>query len=305
MKPLINKKTESDASLLGQQNPSILSHSRALQTAAKKQKARYWNAEIAATVLAALGVFLPWPTVAAAAGLLSVVTKVLAKLIFTEAKKLFRLGERGRRYDFYSKTMGWPMPPSDRADMVIAQSSEEIRAAAEQFAAFDADYYAHKGAPSTERLLCNLCEVMFWTERLMGHIAKARYKQFATAAVVVVAILLGTILLQPTDGSIFPILKLVGSFVALLVALDVFGEARSFSRGEREIGRLLAAVIAEMQRTTLAHDEAVRLMVEYNCLLADLPPVPDGTYKKHKAVLNNAWKEFAVSLPLSCDVPPP
>lgn len=285
-------------------NPSMLSFSRALLSAAKDEKKRYWYAETAAAALSVIGAFLPWPEFAATAGLLSVATKVISKLVLSGTKKLFRLGERARRYDFYGKTMGWPVPPADRADMVIAQSSKEIRAAAEKLAAAEPDYYAHKGAPSTERLLCNLCESMFWTERLMGFMAKSRYKQLAVAGVAVFAVLLGTVLVHPGEPG-FAILKMVGSVVALLVAVDVLGEARSFARGEQETGKLLHAVVAEMKRTVLARDEAVRLMVEYNCMLADLPVLPDSNYEKHKSVLNSAWKEFEASLPFSCDVPAP
>jgi hypothetical protein len=280
--------------------PSALSLSRALLSAAKDRKKTYWYVEILAAALSVAGSFLPWPVIAAVAGVLSVASKTVSKFVLSGSKKLFRLGERARRYDFYERTMGWPVPSADRADMVIAQSSDEIRDAANKLASAEADYYAHKGSPGPDRLLCNLCESMFWTERLMEYMSKVRRKHLALAMVAVLAALVGTILVQPGPKG-FVVLKILGSVVALLVAVDVLGEAWSFDRGERETRRLLDAVVAEMRRSALSRDEAIRLMVEYNCLLADLPLLPDSIYEKHKAVLSKAWAEFEKSLPMRCD----
>jgi len=289
-------------SLEGHAEPSILSYSRALLSDAKEKKKTYWYTEASAAVLSVVGSFLPWPRAAAVAGIFTVTAKVLGKFVLSSSRKAFRLGERARRYDFFYKTMGWSVPPADRADMVIAQSSSRIRAAAAKLATMEADYYAHKGEPSTERLLCNLCESMFWTERLMGYMSKARWGHFSISLAVVIAVLVGALVVDLGSAALI-MLKVVMSVVTLLVAIDILGEARSFERGERESGNLLRAVVAEMHRSPLSCDEAMRLMVEYNCLLADLPLLPDSIYARHTNLLNKAWSEFSASLPIQCNVP--
>ncbi len=279
---------------------SALSLSRALLTAAKKTKKAYWQTEILAAVLAVGGAFLPMPALAIIASVLSITAKAIGKFaILSDSKKLFRLGERARRYDFYERTLGWPVPPADRADMVITQSSTAIRAAAAKLAASETDYYSHKGAPSTERLLCNLGESMFWTERLMGEMAKVRWKHVAVAVTALVLGLVGTVLIQPGKEGLI-IIKVTGLMVSLLVALDILGEARSFKRGESDTRRLFDAVLAEMRQFPLSVNGAMRLMAEYNCLLADLPLLPDSIYEARKAVLNEAWTVCEKSLPIRC-----
>lgn len=283
----------------GEATPTILSYSRALLSAAKEEKTRYWRAEVAAALLSVCASLLPWPRVAAVAGVCSVVAKLLSKLTMSASKRLFRSGERARRYDLYARTLGWPVPSRERADMVITKSSSRIEEAARKLAATESDYYAHKGPPSTERLLCNLAEAMFWTERLMGTMAKVRWWHLVYAGCAVVAVLVGTLVLQPPEAALLT-LKYLGIAVALLVAVDVFGEAQSFERGEREVGRLLSTVTAEMARITPSRDEALRLLIEYNCLLADLPILPDSIYWKNRGLLNTAWAAFEESLPVKC-----
>jgi hypothetical protein len=279
--------------------PTILSYSRALLSAAKELKTKYWATEVAAAILAVSASVLPWPRLAAVAGVCSVVAKVLSKLTMSASKRLFRAGERARRYDFYARTLGWPVPSRERADMVVTKASTRIEEIARKFAATESDYYAHRGLPSTERLLCNLTEAMFWTERLMGAMAKIRWKHLVYAGCAVGAVLIGTLVLQPPVDSLLA-LKYLGAAVALLVAIDILGEAQSFERGEREAGRLLGAVTVEMARATPSRDEALRLLIEYNCLLADLPILPDSVYLKNRDLLNTAWAAFEESLPIRC-----
>lgn len=283
----------------GEVAPTILSYSRALLSVAKELKLKYWRIEIAAALISVSASILPWPRIAAVAGVCSVVAKVLSKLTVSASKRLFRAGERTRRYDFYARTLGWPVPSRERADMVVTKASARIEEIAREFAAAESDYYAHRGLPSTERLLCNLTEAMFWTERLMGTMAKVRWRHLVYAGCALGVVIIGTLVLQPPLDPLLT-LKYLGAAVALLVAVDILGEAQSFERGEREVGRLLGAVTAEMARVTPSRDEALRLLIEYNCLLADLPILPDSIYLKNRDLLNAAWVAFEESLPIRC-----
>lgn len=279
--------------------PTILSFSRAYAFAAKRKKLAYWGTEILATLLAIGASVAPWARVAAAIGVLSVVAKVASKLVLSEVKRLSRTGERQRRYDFYMRTLGWPSPASERADMSIANASKRIKKSATKLAPREPDYYAHQGPPSSERLFCNLAESMFWTERLFNAMAKIRQKHLAFAVAAVFAVLIGSLVIEPAGQGLL-VLKYLGTVVALLVALDVLGEARAFGRGGMEVGKLLSALATEMARPTPSRDEALRLLIEYNCLLADLPMLPDSVYNDHHKILLDAWKEYETSLPFRC-----
>jgi hypothetical protein len=279
--------------------PTPLSFSRAFVRAAKQRKKAYWRVEVLATVLAVGTSLVPSLRLAAALGVLSVAAKLGGKFVLAAAKKLFRTGERQRRYDFYGRTLGWPVPAIDRADMSIANASSEIKKNAEELAPREADYYAHNGSPGTEHLFCNLAQSMFFTDHLLGAMATTRWKHVALAATAVVVALIATIIAAPPAHGLV-VLKYLGSVVTLLVALDVLGEAQSFGRGNKEVGRLLNALVTEMARATPSRDEALRLLIEYNCLLADLPMMPESIYGSHKDTLNAAWKEYEASLPFRC-----
>ena len=276
-----------------------LSFSRAYLREAKEKKLDYWRVEILAMLLAIGASITPWAVVAAVVGVLGVAAKVAGKLILSTAKRQFRMGERQRRYDFYMRTLGWPAPASDRADVSIANASTRIKESAAKLAPREIDYYAHQGPASTERLFCNLTESMFWSERLFGAMAKVRWKHFAISVGAVLAALVATVIVDPPEHRLL-VLKYLGTVVALLVTLDVLGEAQSFGRGDKDVGKLLSALTTEMAKAAPSKDEALRLVVEYNCLLADMPLLPESIYDDNQNVLDEAWKVYETSLPFRC-----
>ena len=144
---------------------------------------------------------------------------------------------------------------------------------------------------------------MFWSERLFGAMAAIWWRRFAVAVIVVAAVLIATIMLNLNNNALL-VLKCLGSVVALLVTLDVFAEARSSDRGRTEIGKLLGVLETEMARHEPTEKEALRLLVEYNCALADLPMIPDTVYHANEETLNAAWQEYETSLPFRCTVVP-
>jgi hypothetical protein len=281
-----------------QETPTMLSLSRALLSEAKRNKLIYWWLELGAATFSVGVSLMPWAKVAAALAIVSIGVKIAAKARLSGSRRHFRRGERARRYDFYARTLGWPVPPGHRADLALTQFPSTIQDRARALATAEVDYYSHSGPPSPKRLLCNLAESMFWTERLMAAMARVRWGQVAAAAIAVVLVLVGTVLVQP--GGSLDVLRFLGSAVMLLVALDVFGEAQSFERGEREVGKLLSAVTAVMAQVEQSRDEGMRLLTEYNCVLADLPLLPDRIYEKKKAALNAAWTEYQAGLPGGC-----
>jgi hypothetical protein len=270
--------------------PNLLSVSRALYKLAKEGKSRYWRAEVLALVLAVGASMAPCITASVAFGLLAVATKVAAKLLISSSKANYRLAERHRRYDFEERTLGWPAPPRERADVHLASSS--LLEIARTFEPRDSTYYANSGPPSTARLLSNLAESVFWTSRQMRIMEGIRTGQCWAAAVMVLATLVGLTLSQAGEVGVI-VLKLLGILVTFLVALDVFGESRAFSRGTKECDAVLAALCAEASRSSPNRDEVIRLFIEYNCVLADLPIIPDNVYDKHGDRLTAAWTEFA------------
>src|SRR5262245_1171218 len=120
--------------------PSMLSLSRALLSDAKREKVRYWWLEVAAALCSVAVSLAPWAKVAAVLAGVAVTLKVAAKIRIGASRRAFRQGERARRYDFYGRTLGWPVPPFDRADLVLTQFPSTIQERARALATSEVDY---------------------------------------------------------------------------------------------------------------------------------------------------------------------
>jgi len=166
----------------------------------------------------------------------------------------------------------------------------------------DDDYFANKGAPSRERFVWNLAESIFWSEKLMQAMVSRRTRQFSLALAVVVITLCGLALVHPSDlvdaknAKLIALLglKVVGAFASLLVAIDLHGELSSFRRGAtacRDLGAALENALDPPDR-----EEGLRLLIEYNCVLADLPMVPDGVHRANSDRLNKLWEQVSASM---------
>ncbi len=269
----------------------MLGAMRLLFSRSKTEKDRYWLLEACAAALALGAAFVPFMSVASVMSLLAVAAKMIAKLVGSRSRSKFRLAERLRRFDFESRALGWPIPPTDRAEFVLAVPLD-VQAKAGERTEVDSEYYTHNGKPSDERFFANLTESVFFTHHLMTIMARRRWSQFAIAMIAFVAVLVGGAIAQPGEV-IHVVLRVVGAVVAVLVAVDVFGEARSYERGDRECGKLLSAIRAETRTGAPSANEGLRLFVEYNCLLSDLPLVPDVIFDRNRARLNQAFAAYS------------
>jgi hypothetical protein len=285
----------------GRPDPSFLAHSRAAFTVAKTTRKWHWRLEVVASGLALLSAFIPAATVAAVVALLSVGAKVLARVKAMQARVLFRQAERARRYDFEQRTLGWLVPGRVHADALLA-FPPEVEELAREVAKKDDDYFAEKGGPSPSRFVWNLAESIFWQEKLTDAMASRRTRQFSLAVAAIAATLCGLVLVQPSgvleqaQAKVTAIvgLKVLGALVSFLVALDVYGELSAFRRGSRESRDLLAALERALEPPD--REEGLRILIEYNCLLADLPMVPDEVYKKHGARLEKLWADASARM---------
>ena len=285
----------------GRPDPSLLAHSRAAFTVAKARRKWHWRLEVSASGLALASAFIPSGTVAAIVALLSVGAKVLARVKATHVRALFRQAERARRYDFEQRTLGWPVPGRVHADALLA-FPPDVEELARDLAKKDDDYFAEKGGPTPSRFVWNLAESIFWHEKLTEAMASRRARQFSYAVVAIIATLCGLVLVQPSglleqaQAKVTAIvgLKVLGALVSFLVALDVYGELSAFRRGSRESRDLLAALERSLEQPD--REEGLRILIEYNCLLADLPMVPDEMHRKLHARLNKLWAEAAARM---------
>ena len=285
----------------GRPDPSLLAHSRAAFTVAKARRKWHWRLEVVASGLALLSAFIPSGAVAAVAALLSVGAKVLARYKAMQVRALFRQAERARRYDFEERTLGWPVPGRVHADALLAFPAE-VEDVARELAAKDDDYFAEKGGPSPSRFVWNLAESIFWHEKLTEAMATRRARQLWLASGAILATLCGLVLVQPSglleqaEAKVWAIvgLKVLGACVSVLVALDVYGELSAFRRGSRDSRDLLAAL--EHSLDPPDREEGLRILIEYNCLLADLPMVPDEMHRKLHSRLNKLWAEASARM---------
>ncbi len=279
--------------ITNQKSFSLLGHTRALYSCAKIRKKWHWKFEIAATIFAVLASFIPIWQASATLVILSLGSKVLAKFFSSEAKSFFRRAERFRRYDFEERTLGWPLPPKERADINISNS--EIQSLASKWSKRDSDYYTTEGPPNTKRLFSNLLESIFWSQALMGKMANRRWKQFYLALMVAVITFFALAIIQPGEAAVF-VIKSFATVVSLLVALDIYGEARSFQRGEKELSQILTALTVVGQVNAINNNEVMRFFVEYNCILSELPMIPDEIYTKATPELNSGWDSYQTGI---------
>ncbi len=284
--------------------PSLLSHMKAAFSEAKERRSWFWRLEVTAAVLAVVGAFVPIPIIAAIISVAAVSAKAAAKLAASAARSIFRQAERARRYDFEARTLGWLVPAHEHGELMFSFSREvESRAKREPVA--DADYYATQGPPGTIRLFANLAESMLWTENLAETMSRRRASQLALAIMMTVLALVGLVLVQPAGvlstagvGAILlGGLRIVGAGIAALIAIDVYGELGAYGRSASECRKLFLALEAALRAPEPARDEGLRLLVEYNCVLVELPMVPDEVHQKERDRLNKLWEQVSARLP--------
>lgn len=245
---------------------------------------------------------MPHALVAAAVALSSLGSKLLARVTATQARALFRQAERARRYDFEQRALGWPVPGRVHADLLLAFSTK-VEHMAVALAKKDDDYFADKGPPGTTRFVWNLAESIFWSEKLLGIMALRRAWQLGLALTVIVGTLAGLVLVEPSglleEGQVKVVavvgVKVVAAFASLLVALDLGGELAAYRRGAgecRDFGAALERALDPPDR-----EEGVRILIEYSCLLADLPMVPDEVHRENHQRLSRLWAEAAERMP--------
>ena len=282
-------------------HPSLLAHSRAAFSEAKDARRTYWRLEAATSILALAGAFVANAVGASVLALTSLGAKVMAKSRAGQARSLFRHAERARRYDFEQRALGWPVPGRVHADLLLA-FPPSVEKAAIDLAKRDDDYFAYKGPPSPERFVWNLAESIFWSEKLMAVMVSRRARQFSLALAIGIIALCGLVLINPSDlvttkeATLVAVvgLKVLGVFASFLVAIDLHGELASFRRGAtacRDLGAALERALDPPDR-----EEGLRLLVEYHCLLADLPMVPDEVHLANRERLNRLWAQASAGM---------
>ncbi len=278
-----------------QPKPMFLALMRAEFTRAKAIKKRYWMGEIFATVLSVLGALIPIPVVSIATSIAGAAAKALAKYWLSQAKSGFRRAERARRWDFEHLTLGWPLPSHEVEDLLLEFPSETQAKAKDLKDLVDNDYYSTKGPANTHRLFSNLTESAFWTEHLFATMSKRRYSQFLLAALSLIVTLVGAYLAVSVNSAA-TFFKVIAAGTTFFVSIDIYGEYSSFARGAKQARDIRQALLAECKASSINHNECLRLFVEYNCMLMEMPLVPDEVYEESKTKLDEAWKRIENSL---------
>ena len=278
--------------------PGLLQLMAAEFTVAKHHKQRSWAWDIGAAMLSVAAAFSPWPVVGLIGVALAAGAKALAKREQSKAKASFRLAERARRYDFQQRTLGWPSPAQEVADMMLKFSPTTRELATSKKRDLEDKYYAVGGEPSERRLFANLHESMFSTEKLAGVMAERRRGHLAVSIGAVIVVL-AIALLFPEMAPVALLIKGLSTMLTLLVSLDVWGELKSFSRTEQEVRSLAGAVLTLFRVNHLDQNEGLRLMVDYNCLLMEMPLIPDEVRDQHQPSINDAWAKAAESVKMT------
>jgi hypothetical protein len=73
---------------------------------------------------------------------------------------------------------------------------------------------------------------------------------------------------------------------------------RAFARTEQEVRTLAGAVLAQLRLGHMDRTEGLRLMVDYNCCLMEMPLIPDEIRDQKQSAINDAWNDLARTLSL-------
>lgn len=289
--------------------PCLLSHVRASFFVAKNRRVWSWRIEAFSAAFSVAAAYVQNLTCAAGLAVLAIGAKFVARLVASSSRRIFRQAERARRYDFESRALGWPVPAHAHGE-VLFSFSKAVETRANQSPVSDEDYYDVKGPPGTARLFGNLAESVFWTEKLMAVMTERRAKQLAAAIVTAIAVLVGLVLVPPSGlfkpesatKSVLIVLRVLSIGVATLIAVDLHGDRGDFRRGAGDCAKIFSALEAALRAAEPSRDEGLRLLVEYNCLVVDLPMIPEAIYARESPRLKRLWKEVAERLPLPHDL---
>lgn len=266
---------------------------------AKLIKKQYWFIEVVALSLSVFGGLLHFPAISIVTSIAGAVAKAFSKHWLSQAKSAFRRAERARRWHFERLTLGWPLPPQEVEDLLLEFSSETRAKANELRQQIDDDYYSRKGPPGTRRLFLNLAESAYWTERMFEAMAKRRQKAFRWAIVALIFTFAGAYL-GISSNSAATFFKIVAAGTAFLVSVDIYGEQSSFARGAKYARDLRLALLSQ-KISSANHHDCLRLFVEYNCMLVEMPLVPDEVRDKCRTELEESWRRIEESLETETD----
>jgi hypothetical protein len=268
---------------------NLLGRSRSEFSKAKAEKVLQWRWEICASVLAIVSSFLPVAIAAVASVALGCACKIFAKWAQVKSRAAFRAAERARRLSFQENALGWRVRPEQYGDLLFSFTPSTRALEAEAAAKLEEGYFTDQGPAGPTRMLSNLRESIFWSERLSTTMATRRGWQCILALVIIVVTLVVVALVGSAQVGLIAV-RLVALFVVLNVSLDVLAEYRGFRRSEGEL-RQLGAAAGELARRAPASLEAtLSLMVEYDCSMQERPLVPDATHRRHGAELDAAWR---------------
>jgi hypothetical protein len=150
-------------------------------------------------------------------------------------------------------------------------------------------YFTDERPAGPVRMLGNLRESLFWSERLSATMATRRGWQCILALVTAVMALVVAALVGSAQVGLIAF-RLVALFVVLNVSLDILSEYRGFRRSESEL-RLLGVAAGDLARRGPASLEAaLSIMVEYDCSMQERPLVPDAIHRRHEAELGATWR---------------
>jgi hypothetical protein len=268
---------------------NLLGRSRSEFSKAKAEKAVQWRWEICASVLAIFSSFVPVAVAAAIGVALGCACKILAKWAQVSSRAAFRAAERARRLSFQERALGWRVRPEQYGDLLFSFTPSTRALEAEAAAKLEDGYFTNQGPPGAVRMLTNLRESIFWSERLSASMATRRGWQCVLALVTIVLALVVVALVGSAQVGLIAV-RLVALFVLLNVSLDLLFEYRGFRRSEGELRQLGAAAGEQARKGPPSLEAALSIMVEYDCSMQERPLVPDAIHLRHEAELDAAWR---------------
>lgn len=216
-----------------------------------------------------------------------VVLLLVAYYLWYSFEKDYDNAETMRRQSVLTEGLGWPMTDAQFSHWKSRVASKLLQKALCNKR--DDDYYTTTENVGPERLLQMTQESVFWTRNLYERLFK--YILVCLVLVVISLIITLNIAVLPQDEQVrLNILHFIYLVIPLLLTIDFFGLVLRLHRAIQS----LLEVERDLDRLTKAEhsvEHIMRLVAEYNCILASGVPIPNWLFSRHHDEIQACWKE--------------
>lgn len=247
----------------------------------------YFCAQAIVVLVSGMAVFLTKGYSSIILGVASVGLPFVTFWLRGAAQSHYRMAERIRRMEVVWDGLG--REPSDLEVSMVANAADVQL----ERGLLGPSPFASRQPAGAARLAENLQESAFFTADLAGRVV-GRCVLVVSGALGVSLILLYVVARRPELGS-EELARLVSIAVVFFSAGEFASLGRSFSTLAKTAGAVTSECSRLRERRRLITDvDALLVMDEYDCALANTAPLPSKLHRRHKERLSKNWTPWSV-----------